>query len=415
MTGGAAGWRAPVLAALATAALFTAAGSVQYARGGWPFSQPDAHPRQSGGSASERSRIASVDAPDRIPIQVNAAAADRLGVRLETVRMEALPSTVRALATVAIDESRLSRVHTRVAGWVEQLYVNTTGQAVRAGQPLARVFSQELLSSQTEYLAARSFAASGQYTSVVASGRTRLKVLGMTDGEIAMIERSGRPLQLVTITAPRSGVVVNRGVSAGTAVDPSTELLTLADLSRVWIFAELAETDIPAVRVGATAMLDFPSSGLPPFPARVEFVYPTLTERTRTLRVRMSAPNPEGVLKPGLYGTAVFESAAGRGIMAPRDAIVDSGRRQHVFVVKGDMFEPRPVTLGARLADRVVVLKGLAEGERIVASGVFLLDSESRLRATGGASAHAHGTSAAPAEPTRPTPSPPAGHSGPGP
>jgi Cu(I)/Ag(I) efflux system membrane fusion protein len=246
---------------------------------------------------------------------------------------------------------------------------------------------------------------------VVASGRTRLTVLGMAPADIDAIEQTGEPTRLVTVVAPRSGVVVNRGITVGTSVDPSTTLLTIADLSRVWILAEVPEANIPAVRVGTRAQLDFPASGRAPFAARIDFVYPTLTERTRTLRVRLSAANPGGGLRPGLYGTASFESAGQEVITVPRDAVVDTGLQQHVFVATGDRFEPRAVTLGVQLADRVEVRAGLEEGERIVAAGVFLLDSESRLRATGGAGGHSHGAPAAPQEtPSTPATDPHAGH-----
>jgi Cu(I)/Ag(I) efflux system membrane fusion protein len=219
-------------------------------------------------------------------------------------------------------------------------------------------------------------------------------VLGMTSAEIDEIEQSGEPKRLVTVIAPRSGVVVNRGVTAGTSVDPSTTLVTIADLSRVWILAEVPEASIPLVRIGSAAQLDFPASGRPPFAARVDFVYPTLTERTRTLRVRLSAGNPGGALKPGLYGTAAFETAGHNALTVSRDAVVDTGLQQHVFVAAGGRFEPRPVTIGVQLADRVEIRDGLKEGEQVVSAGVFLLDSESRLRATGGAGGHSHGTPA---------------------
>ena len=230
---------------------------------------------------------------NRVP--VDAAAAQSLDIRLETVGRESLTQTVRAVATVAPDESRISHVHTRVAGWIEHLDVNTTGEVVRAGQPLAHIFSQELLSSQTEYLSARrNTSASGISSAVIASGRTRLGVLGMSAAEIDAIEQTGEPKRLVTVVAPRTGVVVNRGVTVGTSVDPSTTLLTIADLSRVWVLAEVPEASIPGVRVGTVAQLDFPASGRPPFTARVDFVYPTLTERTRTLQ---SPPlGPQSVL-----------------------------------------------------------------------------------------------------------------------
>src|SRR3990170_2671551 len=376
---------APIASAIVTAAMFTGALWVQHAREAWPFA-----PESRTAAALTGSAIPPAAGPastqDRVFVDVNAATVQELDIRVEVVRRESLTQEVRAVATVVPDESRISHLHTRVAGWVEQLDVNTTGERVTAGQPLARIFSQELLSSQTEYLAARrNTAASGIASAVIASGRTRLTVLGMTPAEIDGIEQTGEPRRLVTVMAPRSGVVVNRGITVGTSVDPSTTLLTIADLSRVWVLAEVPEANIPGIRVGTTAQLDFPASGRQPFAARVDFLYPTLTDRTRTLRVRFSAANPTGALRPGLYGTAAFESTGQRVITVPRDAVVDTGVQQHVFVATGDRFEPRAVTLGVQLADRVEVRSGLAEGERIVAAGVFLLDSESRLRATGGA------------------------------
>jgi Cu(I)/Ag(I) efflux system membrane fusion protein len=384
---------APLISAILTALVFIGGLWIQRARSGWPFDQGAAARQPASLSSMSHETAPAAGATStgsRVP--VDAAAARTLDIRLETVGRGSLTQTIRAVATIVPDESRISHVHTRVAGWIEHLDVNTTGEEVRAGQPLAHIFSQELFSSQTEYLAARrNMAASGIASAVVASGRTRLSVLGMAETEIAAIEEAGAPNRLVTIVAPQSGVVVNRGVTVGTSVDPSTTLLTIADLSRVWVLAEVPEASVPAVHVGTIAQLDFPASGRSPFNARVEFVYPTLTERTRTLRVRLSAANPGGVLRPGLYGTAAFQSAGQHVITVPRDAVVDTGLQQHVFVATGDQFEPRPVVVGAQLADRVEIREGLKEGEQIVAAGVFLLDSESRLRATGGAGGHAHG------------------------
>ena len=405
---------APVVSAAVTAAFVIGAVWNQYQRQSWPFAR--------GGPAavaSAKDDMAAMDAAaasDRVPVDVPLSMAEDLGIRVEEVHLEALTQSVRASATVVPDESRISHVHARVAGWIEQLDVNTTGEFVQVGQPLARIFSQELLSSQTEYLTARrATTASGITSAVVASGRTRLAVLGMSPAEIDEIEQSGTPRRLVTVVAPRRGIVLDRGITAGTAIDPSTTLLTIADLSRVWVLAEVPEADITAVRVGSNAQLDFPASGRAPFNARVDFLYPTLTERTRTLRVRLSVANPGGTLRPGLYGTAAFESTGAPTITIPRDAVVDTGRQQHVFVVTGDRFEPRPVTLGVQLADRVEVRAGLKEGERIAAAGVFLLDSESRLRSTGGATGHNHGPAggsdkSAPGKKPPPPVDPHAGH-----
>ena len=400
---------APIASAAATAVVFTAGLWVQHSRDAWPFASSAATP-QAESMVGTLPTSGADTAHSRVP--VDAAATQSLHIRLETVGRQSLTQTVRAVATVAPDESRISHVHTRVSGWIEHLDVNTTGEVVRAGQPLAHIFSQELLSSQTEYLSARrNTSASGISSAVIASGRTRLGVLGMTAAEIDEIERTGEPKRLVTLVAPRSGVVVNRGVTVGMSVDPSTTLLTIADLSRVWVLAEVPEASIPGVRLGTPAELDFPASGRAPFTARVDFVYPTLTERTRTLRVRLSAPNPTGALRPGLYGNAVFQAAGQNVITVARDAVVDTGLEQHVFVAVGGMFEPRPVTVGVQLADRVEIREGLREGEQIVAAGVFLLDSESRLRATGGAGGHQHGTpSGTEQNPAPPKADPHAGH-----
>jgi biotin carboxyl carrier protein len=397
---------APLASALATAVLMGALW-VQHTRHAWPFAPAPATvvaPSVTHDMASMPKEASA----DRVPIEVASTTLQDVGVGVEEVRREALTQTIEAVASVAPDESRISHVHTRVAGWVEELTVNTTGEAVRAGQPLARIFSQELLSSQTEYLAARkATAASGITSAVVASGRTRLSVLGMSPDEVEAIEQTGEPRRLVTIAAPRSGVVVNRGISAGASVDPSTTLLTIADLSTVWVLAEVPEAGIPVVRVGTTAHLDFPGSGRTPFTARVDFLYPTLTERTRTLRVRLAVANRRGTLRPGLYGTATFATTGAPVITVPRDAVVDTGRKQHVFVAVGNRFEPRAVTLGVQLADRVEVRTGLTGGDRIVASGVFLLDSESRLRATGGAGGHTHGPAPTPGGGAKPPATPP--------
>jgi Cu(I)/Ag(I) efflux system membrane fusion protein len=319
---------------------------------------------------------------DRVAVDLDARAVEAAGIQFESVTREPISEAVRAVATIVPDESRIGHVHTRVSGWIEQLHVNTTGQSVRAGETLARIFSQELLASQTEYLMARRHAAAGIVSAVVESGRSRLRVLGMTDDDIAAIERTGEPMPLVSVRAPRSGVVINRAVTVGTSVDPSTELLTIVDLSRVWVMAEVAEHDIDAIKVGTVAALEFPAAPVT-LKGRVEFLSPTLSERTRTLGVRLSVANPRGDLRPGLYGTATFETAAREAVMVSREAVVDTGDVQHVFVECHGRVLPRIVTLGTNVGERVEVLTGLEPGERVVSSGVFLLDSESRLRGSG--------------------------------
>lgn len=325
---------------------------------------------------------------------------DRLatvGVRLATVAEGDIGQPLRAVATVALDESRVSHVHTRVSGWIERLYVNTTGQRVERGAPLASIFSQELLASQNEYLSLRQGIATmgtADTRRLMAASRGRLTVFGMTAAEIDAIERTGRATRTVTLVAPRSGVVIHRGIAVGTAVDPSTEILVVADLSRLWIEAEVPETEASAVHVGTPARLLFPALPTEGLAAPVEFIFPTVDERTRTVRVRFAVANESGALRPGMYGGAVLETGVHRALVVPRDALVDTGSSQHVFVASSDgSFTPRRVVIGTAMEDRVEVREGLTAGEQVVASGVFLIDSESRLRASGTGGGHAgHGS-----------------------
>lgn len=325
---------------------------------------------------------APVPAPSRASVAISSGQASAIGLQLAAVSQSDVVEELSVPVTVVPDESRISHIHTRVAGWIEQLHVNT-GETVRAGQPIVDIFSQELFASQVEYLAAR--AMTGPPTAVAESGRARLKFFGMGEGEIRAIEKAGKPNRVVTLYAPRSGVLAHRGISAGTAVDPSTEIAVILDLARIWVLAEVPELAAGSVRKGMLAQLAFGSDGKNVVPAHVEFIDPMLTEATRTLKVRFSLSNTGGQLRPGMYGTATFKTPARRALMVARDAVVDTGATQYVYVVNADgVYEPRPVRVGARLKDTVEIVKGLQEGERIVMSGVFLLDSESRLRASGG-------------------------------
>ncbi len=382
------GMRSVVIGALAVAAVLGGLLLIQDQRHGWPFSRHHTLPDARGSVAQSQTTAqttAQTPAIARVAIELPEKQLDALGIQLEPARREKLTDPVRAVASVVADESRISHVHTRVAGWVEQLFVNTTGESVRAGEPLAAVFSQELYSSQNEFLSALRQAQSGPSSAVSEAARTRLKVLGMSDREIAQIESSRQARRLVTVSAPRSGVVLRRGVTVGTAVDPSTEIVTIADLSRVWVLAEASEAAAAQIKAGTAATLSFPASGRAPFAATVEFVYPTLTERTRTVRVRLSVANSDGKLRPGLYGTAEFAAPPREVLTVARDALVYTGEAQHVFVrAKSGVIEPRDVKIGGRVGERIEVVSGLSPDDQVVTTGVFLIDSESRLRASGG-------------------------------
>lgn len=389
---------------------------VQAQREKWPFGAG----LQSSAVADHGKSAAATTGPTnaaaaRAPVELTTKQVAMLGVQFETAEIRKLEENVPGVATAVIDESRIVEVHPRVSGWLEQLYVRTTGQNVRAGQALGAVFSQELYASQLEYLAALRRVNTAPASVVLAAGRTRLKVLGMSDAEIRQIERTRRANRLVTIVAPRSGFVLDRGATQGITVDPSTNILSIADLAQLWVIAEVAEADTARIQLGSTALVTFPLSGRPPFTARVEFIYPMLTERTRSVRVRMTVSNIGGALRPGMYGTAQISAAPRYALTVGRDAVIDTGISQHVFVRGGDnRFEPRTVKVGAKAGDRVEVLEGLAAGEQVVSAGVFLLDSESRLRASGatGHGGHGSGPQSVPAKErnSEPTSSAPAQH-----
>jgi Cu(I)/Ag(I) efflux system membrane fusion protein len=333
----------------------------------------------------------------RAAVELAEDKAKQFGVRVESVRREPAARSVRAVAVVVPDESRVSEVHTRVAGWIEQLYVNKTGQSVRAGQALAAIYSPELLAAQNELFALKKAPQIGGTNPLMGGSRSRLKVLGMSERQIAALEKRGSPMRLVGVSSPRKGVVIRRNIAVGTAVDPSTELMTIADLSKIWVLAEVPERDVPDVPVGTLGALEFPAAGDQRVESKVAFVYPTLTQQTRTLRVRFELDNAKLVLKPGMYGTAMFGTSARQALMVSRDAVVDTGLEQHVFVVEAPgRYVPRRVQTGVQLGDRIEIRSGLKENDTVVASGVFVIDSESRLRASGGGAAHAHG--AAPSE-----------------
>lgn len=315
-----------------------------------------------------------------------------IGVRTEAVRKAPFVRTIRAVGLLAADERRLHHVHTKTEGWIETLYVNATGERVRKGQPLLTIYSPELLATQEEYLLAlRTSAqmgagplagAAARADSLVESGRRRLLLFDLTSSQIEELERTGRPSRTVTLYSPISGYVTTRGVTQGEKIDSGTTLLDIADLSRVWVLASVYEYELPFVHVGQAATVSL--SYLPGrmYEGKVTLVYPVVEGATRTVQVRVELANTDLSLKPDMYAQVDIRSDLGERLSVPESAVLSSGERNVVFVAQGDgYFEPREVRLGLRLPDTIEVLDGLAEGETIVTSGGFLIDSESKLKA----------------------------------
>ena len=330
-------------------------------------------------------------AGDSGTVQVAPERVQMLGVRTDVVGRRDLMRPINAMGTVQFDERRTSVVSPKYEGWIEQLLVNSTGQAVHRDQPLMRVYSPDLLLAQQEYAAIRSSleAAGAAWSGEDASKRLldgtlqRLRYLDFPEEDLEALRQGSTPRRTVTLLAPNSGTVVEKRAVQGMRFMPGERLYTIVDLSQVWLIAEVFEQDLADVAVGQKVAIDVNAYPGRPFTGRVAFIYPRVGGETRTARVRIEIANPGELLKEQMYASVHIAAPVGQpGVIAvPDSAVLDSGKRQAVLVERGPgRFEPRPVHLGARAGGFVEVLVGVREGERVVTSANFLIDAESNLR-----------------------------------
>ncbi|MBP7149136.1 MAG: efflux RND transporter periplasmic adaptor subunit [Acidobacteria bacterium] len=337
------------------------------------------------------------------PLELHADAVQLAGVQTAPAVAGSIGRAVRAVGTIAPDERRVRHVHTKIDGWIEKLYVNFTGQAVRQGQPILSLYSPDILAGQQEFLRARAaaerFSASALpevregAEDLLHAARRRLELLDVPPAFIEQLERGGEARRAVTLLSPVSGFVTAKDTFEGQKVEPGMELYTVTDLSRVWVEADIYEFEAAAIGVGQPARITSPYDAALDLAGQVAYVYPYLQPDTRTLKVRFEFPNPRLDLKPGMYVNVEMTLEPRAGLTIPDSAVIDSGVRQVVFVDRGGgRFEPREVRLDARANGRALVLSGLAAGENVAVRANFLLDSESRLRAAlaGGGPAGAH-------------------------
>ncbi|MDX2149319.1 MAG: efflux RND transporter periplasmic adaptor subunit [Bryobacteraceae bacterium] len=316
-------------------------------------------------------------------IQINADKQQWIGVKYGHVEAESGQQMVRAVGKVAQDERLITHVHARSEGWVEKVFADYTGRFVKKGEPLLTLYSPELTAAMQEYalaLRARKLMPSNG-EGVVRAAREHLEHWGLNEQQIEEVERHGKSHPAVTLYSPASGYVATRNAFPNLRVTPETELYTIVDLSRVWIIADVYESDAPLVTVGRQA--DVTLSYLPgrKIRAEVDYILPQVDPATRTLKVRLVAPNPNLALKPDMFVEVGFHVPMGRRLVVPAEAVLHTGERQVVFVAQGDgVFEPRTVETGVRAGDKIEIRSGLKEGERIVTSGNFLLNSESQLK-----------------------------------
>jgi Cu(I)/Ag(I) efflux system membrane fusion protein len=324
-------------------------------------------------------------------LSISIAKVQKLGVKSEAAAMRELNRELRVTGRIEVNERRTYTIAPKFEGWVERLFVNTTGQLVSKGQPLFEVYSPELISAQRELaLATRGLAslkdadseAQAGMRQLVESSRARLQNWGMAEGEHA-VSVNGEVRPRVTFHAPATGVVLEKKAVQGMRFMPGEVLYQIADLSSVWIIAEVNEQDIAKVKLNnrAQAMVDaYPDRT---FDGKVDFIYPTLNSSTRTVQVRMEIANPKGLLKPAMFANTQIETdQGGKMLTVPVSAVIDSGTRQVVLVRLAEgRFEPRMVSLGDRSNDYVEIKSGIAEGELVVTSANFLIDAESNLKA----------------------------------
>jgi Cu(I)/Ag(I) efflux system membrane fusion protein len=324
-------------------------------------------------------------------VQITPEKQQLIGVKIGTVEMRPLEKVIRTVGRVDYDEKRLVTISTKIGGWVEELYVDFTGKFVRQGDPLLTIYSPELVSTQEEYLIAlrarkdlmtSPFAeVSGSGNSLAESARRRLKLWDITDDQIKTLEESGQPKKTLTLYSPSSGVVLERAVSKGTSVMPGMALYKLADLSVVWVLADIYEYELPFIRLGQSAAVQLSYLPGETFTGKAIYIYPYLDANTRTAKVRFEFPNPHGKLKPEMYANVEIKVHMGQRLAVPEGAIIDTGIRQMAIIDKGSgYFEPREVKVGAKVDNYYEVIKGLKAGEKVVTSANFLIDSESRLK-----------------------------------
>ena len=326
------------------------------------------------------------DVPGLTTVQIPAERTQLIGVRLARVESGSLREGSSLVGFVAPDETRLKRVQLRVAGWVKDVQVNRTGEMVHAGQPMLSLYSPELYQSEREYLIAMGDGEgmAGHDAGAHDAARERLRLLGVPDDEVARLERERSASSQLALRSPVTGTVLERNLIEGQYLGADTPLFTVADLSRVWVLVDLYEMDLGRVKVGDRAR--FTADGLPgrTFDAAIDFIYPTVSNETRTLKARLSLDNRDGLLRPGMYGRVDVATRRGgaAALVVPAEAVVNTGDMSYVFVARGGgRFEPRRVWTGGGDGDRITVLRGLAEGDTVVASASFLIDSESRLKA----------------------------------
>ncbi|MHB8138158.1 MAG: efflux RND transporter periplasmic adaptor subunit [Smithellaceae bacterium] len=371
-------------------------------------SKPKASVPQSKAPAQAQQEQTVEEAPQ---VEIPQELQQRIGVKTVTVIVKPIQKTIRTVGRIEIDERRQATVNTKIEGWIEKLYVDYTGRYVKKGEPLAELYSPELLATQQEFINTIKWAGKQTTTTpgashnhdaqagtpapssimtqllekdakaTVAAARQRLRLWDVSAAQIKKIENTGQPTRTLTLYSPVSGYITQKMVVQGMKVMPGEKLFDIADFSSVWIVADIYEYELSSVRIGQPVKVTLSYFPGREWSSRIDYIYPVFSAETRTAKVRLTLPNPEGQLKPQMFTNVEIRIDLGRKLMIPDSAVIDTGKGQVVYVDRGNgFFEPREIQTGLRADGAVEVLRGLKTGEKVASSANFLIDSEAQLK-----------------------------------
>lgn len=328
----------------------------------------------------------------RVAVEVPAEQQTKMGLKVAKAGKRKVDHTIRTVGTVTADQTKEAHVHTRINGWIEDVYADYIGKEIKKKQPLFSLYSPDLVSTQEEYLSARKQGGAGQ--EIAKAALQRLRLWNVPESEISKLTQSGKAKRALTFESPVDGVIVNKTAIKGMYITPEMELYYIADLSKVWIIVTLYEYDLANIAVGDETVIQLPYDANRTLKGKISYIYPEVEMETRTAKARIEMPNPDQKLKPGMFANVELKKNLGDAIVIPDDAVIDTGVRKIVFVrSQSSKFEPREVKVGARVGQEFIVLSGIQENEEVVVSAHFLIDAESKLQAAlqrGGKTSEGH-------------------------
>ena len=318
-----------------------------------------------------------------------------IGVKTVKAAIQPMNRVIRTVGRIEYDERKLATANTKIEGWIEKLHIDYTGRYVQKGEPLAEIYSPELVATQQEFLNILRWASQGKSVkdertamllikdaqAILEAAKERLRLWDINDEQIKKIETTGKPIRTLTIYSPASGYILQKMAVQGMRVMPGEKLFDIVDLSSVWVVSDVYEYELPLIKVGQTARIGLSYFPGKEFSSRVDYIYPSLAGETRTAKVRFTIPNPNGTLKPQMFTNVEIKINLGNRLTVPSEAVIDTGVRQIVYVDKGEgYFEPREVMIGLKVDGIVEVTGGITAGEKIASSANFLIDSEAQLK-----------------------------------